>query len=259
MLSRMKEMDQLHILDELPENKIYPIRKAQDEIARLENISLNKNPNAWDKKCALDMTKICCLNCRSLVDKFNHIRSDLSLRLSDVLVLVETWIQNDTVREKKYELDGYKTHLNSTGRGKGLAIFFKIESENIFDCNEDKINITKLEFDEFDIIAVYRSEGGSLDRLVKKLLEIMNLSKSTLVVGDMNVCNRKRPDNILKTVLEELGFIESVKQATHVDGGHLDHAYILNVGNFKEEPVVQLVSKYYSDHDALCICLSTSL
>ena len=32
MLSRMKEIDQLHILDELPENKIYPIKKAQDEI-----------------------------------------------------------------------------------------------------------------------------------------------------------------------------------------------------------------------------------
>merc|ERR1719435_605527 len=45
MLSRMKELDQLHILDELPEKKIYPIKKAQEEIARLEEVSINKNPN----------------------------------------------------------------------------------------------------------------------------------------------------------------------------------------------------------------------
>ena len=96
-----------------------------------------------------------------------------------------------------------------------------------------------------------------MDELVSKLLDIIDLSKSTLVVGDINMCNRKRPVNVLKTFLEELGFTESIRQATHIDGGHLDHAYILNVGNFKE-PTVHLVSKYYSDHDALCICLQKS-
>ena len=96
MLSRMKEIDQLHIVDELPDNKIYPIKKAQDEITRLEEISINKNANAWDKKCELDEVKISCLNCRSLVNKLNHVRSDLSLMQSDVLVLVETWIPEET-------------------------------------------------------------------------------------------------------------------------------------------------------------------
>ena len=104
MLSRMKEIDQLHILDDLPEKKIYPIKKAQDEIARLEETSINKNPNTWDRKCGLDVIKICCLNCRSIVDKFCHVRSDLNLRHSDVLVLTETWIQEDTIGDKKYEL-----------------------------------------------------------------------------------------------------------------------------------------------------------
>ena len=176
---------------------------------------------------------------------------------SDVLVLVETWIPKEHVDNNKYELEGYEVHLNNTGRGKGLAIYFKIEIENIIDYNEDKINITKLKSDELDIVAVYRSEGGSLDELVSKLLDIIDLSKSTLVVGDINICNRKRPVNVLKTFLEELGFTESIRQATHIDGGHLDHAYILNVGNF-EDPAIRLVSKYYSDLDALCICLRKS-
>ena len=108
------------------------------------------------------------------------------------------------------------------------------------------------------MIAVYRSEGGSLDGLLSKLLDILDLSKSTVVVGDMNVCNRKRPENLLKTFLEELGFKELIRQATHIEGGHLDHAYFLNVGNFNGEPVVHLIPKYYSDHDAVCICLRKS-
>ena len=258
MLSRMKELEQLHILDELPEKKIYPIKKAQDEIARLEEVSINKNPNDWDKNREMDVIKISYLNSRSLLDKFQHVRSDRSLTKSNVLVLAETWIPKDSVADKKYELEGFEVHFNSTGRGKGLAIFFKIEIKNVIDYNEDKINITKLDCDNFDLIAIYRSDDGSLDGLVPKLLEIINLSKSTLVIGDMNVCNRKRPDNVLKTFLEELGFKESINQATHIEGGHLDHAYILNVGNFKEPPNIHLVPKYYSDHDALCICLQKS-
>ena len=51
MLSRMKELEQLYILDELQEHKIYPIKKAQEEIERLEEISMNMNPNDWEKKC----------------------------------------------------------------------------------------------------------------------------------------------------------------------------------------------------------------
>ena len=257
MLSRMKELEQLHILDELPENKIYPIKKAQDEITRLEEVSINKNPNEWDEKGKMDVIKISYLNSRSLLDKFHHVRSDQSLTQSNVLVLAETWIPKDTVGEKKYELEGFEVHFNSTGRGKGLATFSKIETTNVMDYNEDKINITKLECDDLDLIAIYRSDDGSLDGLVCKLVEIINLSKSTLVLGDMNVCNRKRPDNVLKTFLEELGFKEAIGQATHIDGGHSDHAYILNVGNF-EEPNIHLVPKYYSDHDALCICLRKS-
>ena len=43
MLSRMKEIVQLYILDELPVNKMYPIEKALTEIRRLEGVSIHKN------------------------------------------------------------------------------------------------------------------------------------------------------------------------------------------------------------------------
>ena len=77
-----------------------------------------------------------------------------------------------------------------------------------------------------------------------KLLEILDLSKSNLVIGDINVCCKKKPDNALKRLLESKGFNQIIRQATHIEGGHLDHAYVLNVGNFEETPMVQLIPKY---------------
>ena len=81
----------------------------------------------------------------------------------------------------------------------------------------------------------------------------MNMSKSTLVIGDMNLCNKKQPNNELNTFLEQTTFRQMITQATHLEGGHLNHAYILNIGNFEDTPDVQLTPKYYSDHDAICI------
>jgi hypothetical protein len=52
------------------------------------------------------------------------------------------------------------------------------------------------------------------------------MSKSTLVIGDMNICNKKNPENELKTFLEGNNFKQIVKKATHIDGGHIEPAYI---------------------------------
>ena len=164
MLSRIKELDQLYILEELPENKIYPIQKALEEIRRLQEVSINNNPNLWDTPSKTNLTKICFLNTRSLVNKFDNITSDLSLQQSDVIILAETWIpENSNV---KYRIQTYETHLNNCGRGKGLAIFSKSDFELNGNHNEENINISKIESDDLDIIAIYRSKDGCLSTLV---------------------------------------------------------------------------------------------
>ena len=58
---------------------------------------------------------------------------------------------------------------------------------------------------------------------------------------------------IPKIISDNKSFIQIVNQVTHIEGGHLDHAYVPNVGKFEEVPYIQLAPKYYSDHDALCI------
>ena len=161
--------------------------------------------------------------------------------------------QKKTDMCNKFKLKNYVTHLNCSGRGKGLAIFSKPEFKQIADHNEKDINITKIETEDIDVIAIYRSKEGSLDRLISKLNGIINMSKSTLIVGDMNICYKKMASNELRKYLEDRTFKQVINRATHIDGGHLNHLYIMNKGNFVESPVFELIPKYYSDHDSICI------
>ena len=107
--------------------------------------------------------------------------------------------------------------------------------------------------EDLDVISVYRSNDGILDKLIWKLKSIINMSKSTLIIGDMNICNKKMASNELRKYLEDIKFKQVINRATHIEGGHLNHVYIMNMGNFVETPDIEIIPKYYSDHDAICI------
>ena len=188
-----------------------------------------------------------------MVNKFDNIILDSNIQQSDVLVLAETWIPEKTDMCNKFKLKNHMSHLNCSGRGKGLAIFHKPESSPITDHNEKDINITKIECEDIDVIAIYRSKEGSMGKLKQKLESIINMSKSVLIVGDMNICNKKMPKNELRKYLEDKTFKQVINRATHIDGGHLNHVYIMNMGNFVESPDIEIAPKHYSDHDSICI------
>ena len=107
--------------------------------------------------------------------------------------------------------------------------------------------------EDLDVISVYRSNDGILDKLIWKLKSIINMSKSTLIIGDMNICNKKLATNKLRKFLEDKKFKKVINRATHIGGGHLNHVYIWNIGNFEEKPEIEIIPKYYSDHDSRCI------
>ena len=205
----------------------------------------------WEGPVVVVVKKVCYLNTRSIVNKFSNIVSDSSMQQSDLMILAETWIDGNG--SSKYELQGYDSHLNSSGRGKGLPIFYKDEYGDVSDHNEENADITKIESEDIDVIAIYRSKEGSLVSLIKKVQHIINYSKSTLILGDMNICNKKMERNEFKNFLEGKGFKQIINKATHIDGGHINHAYVLNIGNFEENPEIELIPKYYSDHDAICV------
>ena len=56
--------------------------------------------------------------------------------------------------------------------------------------------------------------------------------------------------------LEDRGFLQIVKTATHIDGGVLDHVYINQVGH-KFSWDIEEFPKYYSDHDGIGLTLLT--
>ena len=67
MLSRVQELDQLYILKELPENKIYANQTALAEIDRLLQVSKNNNPTEWEcRKDDSSKTRVTFLNSRSI-------------------------------------------------------------------------------------------------------------------------------------------------------------------------------------------------
>ena len=53
--------------------------------------------------------------------------------------------------------------------------------------------------------------------------------------------------------MEERAFEQIINKATHIDGGLINDAYVFNIGNFEDTPEVELIQKYYSDHNAICI------
>ena len=75
ILSRVETIEQLFIAESLPQNKFYASPKALEELKRLEAVSINKNPPAWEQSFPWSM-KITSLNCRSLSLHIDDIRSD---------------------------------------------------------------------------------------------------------------------------------------------------------------------------------------
>ena len=92
-----------------------------------------------------------------------------------------------------------------------------------------------------------------MSSLIQNIQNIIDWSKSTLIIGDMNICNKKMENNEFRKFLEERAFKQIINEDTHIDGGHINHAYVLNNGDFEDTPEVELIPKYYSDHNAICI------
>ena len=188
--------------------------------------------------------------------KLKHIRDDPTVLQSDVICFSETWLSCDQ-KDESLELDGFKLHTNSIGRGKGLATYFK-EDKFVHTCDIKRptFQLTKIASDTVDIISVYSSSGAKLEELSAELLIIFNPSKTTVICGDLNVCYNSQRNNRVTTILETHGFEQLVKEATHLQGGLIDHVYFHQVNDIFK-PEVSIYSPYYcaTDHDAILLHL----
>ena len=81
-------------------------------------------------------------------------------------------------------------------------------------------------------------------------------SKPTLITGDFNVCFRDNANNAITSFLRQQGFTQLVKKATHIMGGHIDHAYWKDNSDSWYVPETEIFSPYYSDHDAILVTMT---
>ena len=123
MLGRVEERSQLFIIDKLAEGKIYNNKEAMNQLAIMKAKSLNNNPPVWEQSLNQSI-KICFHNIHSLKDKIEDVQGDLVLHFADLIIFAETWLEEtEDCSELQLQINGYKLHLNSWGRGKGLATY----------------------------------------------------------------------------------------------------------------------------------------
>ena len=68
--------------------------------------------------------------------------------------------------------------MNSSGRGKGIAVYTKKEFRHNCDMNEENVSITKMDSEDIDVIAIYRGGRRKFERADKQT------SKSNQLVKD---------------------------------------------------------------------------
>ena len=126
MLGRVQNQEQLFIIDELPDNKIYCDQDAKDQLEAMKARSENRNPPVWQSTLVQSELKISYLNINSLWAKINDVKADGILSFADIIFMGETWLQDSTeAAVTVLQLPGYELHTNNAGRGKGLAVYYK--------------------------------------------------------------------------------------------------------------------------------------
>ena len=217
MLSRVQSIEQLFIVGEFKPEKIYTKKAAEDELKRLENISINRNPKPWDAEKRKTL-KIATLNCAGFVAHNEDIKLDRKLLKGHIIHLLETSLPSN-FNEAGLQIDSMKSEFVSVGKGKGIASFITddLSYKFTFESNPN-LQIVKIRLKELDSISLYRSSSKSLIETSESILKMIDLSKATLITGDFNVCLMKRPSNIITTSLKELGFKQLIEDATHIQG-----------------------------------------
>ena len=251
MLSRVCSLDQILILNEFDKCKMYPNKKALEELKRIEEISMNRNPTKWEQVIEGEL-RVGSLNCRSLRKHHGDIVTDKDLLLCDIICLEETWLETYDQAED-LEIQGYNIHINSRGKGKGLAIYYKHDYfKHEFDIKEDYMQLSKFSSRTIDIIVLYKSQQETQGNLNQAIEIMTQRSEAALVLGDFNFCYNNDSFNAVTKYMKERKFKQLIAEPTHIEGNLLDQAYLRDVK--KELKVTAEVhGKYYTDHKSLNI------
>ena len=259
ILSRVQALIQLFIIAYLDITKIYCNEDALKEVERLSSKALNNSWSEWFVPVSDDnkKVKISFLNIVSLRKHFSDLKTDHTLKKSDVICLAETSLFENNKETQELYLSGYDSNFNSCGLKKGLACYFREEFFHEENFEDNLYQISKIGSAVLDIISIYRSPRckETQDDEINIIFEqIISGDKTTIVLGDFNIEYFSKRRNILRANLEKKSFIQYIEASTHIDGGLIDHAYVRLMPPFID-CIPHIHSCYYSDHDAICLSL----
>ena len=159
---------------------------------------------------------------------------------------------------EEYEIVNYRSHFNSFGDGKGIAIYFMKNFDQVCDISLEKYQISKIQSKKYDIICVYRSTDTCKTNQIKFLNDLhslLNIKRQTFILGDFNFDALLPEKNLILKELQNWNFKQLVEKATHIKGGLIDHCYISD----NIDPLTVTINQksvYYTDHDIIPVLVT---
>ena len=181
MLSRTQTLDDIHIIESKSKFSSNCIKVNEDALE--ENRRIHDTFEALKKEKELlftDYFSVSYLNVRRLLPHLVDVKTDPTLKKSDIMVLGETWLKPHATAQ----IGGFDAiELKYEEAGKGLSAYVKNKYSPIQyqKFENEKFSAILVKTSPIDILFVYLSNGFDWMEL-KKILEHFTQSKNDLAV-----------------------------------------------------------------------------
>ncbi|KAK3094305.1 hypothetical protein FSP39_000082 [Pinctada imbricata] len=258
-LSRAKTLNGLHIMN-FQASKIRTNKEVLQEMQHLTENKLFRNDQF--EPTSQDHLVISTLNTRSLVKHLADVFGDPVFKMSDIVILTETWLSSDINTETIFPIDydvyrKDKPQMSPTRQAGGVAVIIKksFEHELIHSYTDAHLQVLAVTVSSstiasLNVIGLYNSPNPannikSTTGKICTILDTMEASNAnkTIILGDINENFLTENVTTFVSSLQRRGYHQAVKVPTHRSGSCLDHIYM------KDDTMVKVNSCYYSDHD----------
>ena len=115
--------------------------------------------------------------------------------------------------------------------------------------------MTMVELQCFNLINVYCSSSKSDSNMsfLEDFLSIMDLTKKTLLVGDLNICNAHQQDHPILDLMNQLAFKHNIQNPLYRSGHLIDFASHYCPENSIAKLEVQQFGQFFTDHDMIVV------
>ena len=267
-LSRATSLKGMHILGKIEKRQIRSDPRVHEEYERLRNLSVC----VIEPKVGLQNTlqnnkvlRICMLNIRSLRKHSIDLMCHHQIFSCDILTLTETHLQpNEPDYDIIESLHPFELHREDNfDKYSSLAVCYRnsiqiSQYQYYSSINALRFVITygNCSAGKMSIILLYRKHGSNIREYVNNIGDILNECPVDMILGDFNINYlHDKESRLLKILMNSLNYTQVVESATFVSSGSLlDHVYINP--RFLKMINNSIISVYYSDHDAVKICIS---